>query len=120
MKVRGFDLGGMRIEVIADAAGLQFRRFNQRAIEGGEECFSAIGKSFPRIFSIKNDRGDAASLGGELGDILEVIDEMGNGLGGFISRRIKADKIGKGTFTEKGLDGGSTCIDSSSSLRKSS
>jgi len=105
MKVAGFDLGGVRVEVVAEAAGFQFGRFHQGAVKGGEEGFAAVGEGFPGVFAVENERGDAVTGRGDFGDVLEVVDEVGDGLGCFIARGIEADEVGQGAVAEERLEG---------------
>ena len=86
-------------------AGFQFGRFRQGAVEGGEEGFAAVGEGFPGVFAVENERGDAAIGRGDLGDVLEMVDEMGDRLGRLIARGIEADEVGERAVAEERLDG---------------
>jgi hypothetical protein len=107
MEVGGFGLGGVGIEVIADAAGLELGGGLERAIEGGEEAFAAVGEGFPGVLAVEDEGGDSPARGSDTGDVAEVLDEMLNGAGGLVARGIEADEIGERAFAEEGLDGGS-------------
>ena len=81
VKVAGLDLRRVRVEVIAETRGFQFGRFGQGAVEGGEKRFAAVGEGFPGVFAVEREGGDAAIGRGDLGDVLEVVDEMETALG---------------------------------------
>ncbi len=105
MEIAGLDLGGMRVEVIADARQVFSSGVSsQRAVEGGEEGLAAIGEGLPGVLAVENQRGDAAAVGRDLGDVLEIIDQVRDGLGGLVARGIEADEVGERPVAEKRLD----------------
>ena len=104
MKMRDFGLGGMGVEIIAEAAGFESGRLGQRLVEGSEERLAAVWEGFPGVFAVEDQRDNAMAGGRDRGDVLEIGDEMLDRVGSLVARGVEADEIGEGTLPEECLD----------------
>src|SRR4051812_37439219 len=95
----------MMTQVILDRAAVQPAAvIFDPAIKRLKKSFPAVRKSFPGIFSVENERNDAAVLGSEFCNVAQVKKQVHGGrlrrvLGGH-----EADKIRERLFAENGVD----------------